>query len=805
MSAMPMPGSASAMPQAQPQGGGGLQTEFTPPKPPQSQEPSKDAPSQQSPEDELLKRWGKRLMEVTIKKRDSWQWKRRGIVEKVFTNKEMLKGNHNIGFYPGTTDAFDPMQEYQNWAGADDKNADRSMDRRPHNFYQMVEKAYVASMSAQVPKTRATPMNADEEEDRETAKAFDRVMEIIERANKIKSLLRQELMEFFTSGCYFKFTRYVVDADRTGTHKQTVLRVTQNAEILPARYQCFDCGVSTPENQVVAGDALSCPNCQAPFGQENYFQGYSADLPVAEKKTDVPNGMVLWDVAGPMHIDADPDAPDLANTCLLNYAQEVSLGWLRMTFDKFWDKLSEGQTTGSGGEMYERQHRDRLTSPSGSQAYSSTTTNQAKPTYNRVWIQPMLFAEMDQATKAECDALLQDFPQGCMLAYSGDIPLSIRKAKLTDEWSHAAREQKGFGLFPSPAGDSVVPVQQRINDCISKIDEYTDRLACGILLANGEYIDTEAMNNKAMLPGILNELKVRKNHPNSDIQNMIFQVKAEMDAAIFTYLALLKQDIELLASTPPQLFGAGTQEDVETASGQAQQLGQAQTKLNLDWDIVCDEHAEAGDNAVRCAAKNMTESWQQSVTDETNEFRAEYVHLDQLKGSVHVEHDTNQLFPMTAAEIRAWWTNTLQNGNNAITQAFLAEPENMEAAVRFATVPGAVPPQGALRGKMLQIIAMLIKTGPIEQPDPQDPDGPPLELPSLPPTWLLATKYLDDLPTLTKLIPNWAAKHWDQLKDNQPGLKNLLAFYKQAIVFNKQLQAEAQLTGDVPQPEGAQA
>ncbi len=286
---------------------------------------------------------------------------------------------------------------------------------------------------------------------------------------------------------------------------------------------------------------------------------------------------------------------------------------------------------------------------------------------------------------------------------------------------------------------------------------------------------------------------------------MIFQVKGEIDSAIFTYLSLLKQDIELLASTPPQLMGVGTQDGVETASGQAQQLGQAQTRLTLDWDLICDEHADASDNAVRCAAKNMTESWQTTVADESKEFRTKYVHLDQMKGSVRIERDTNQLFPMTAADIRNWWSATLQDGNEQLVQMLLAEPENMEAAVRFAGVPGLVPPQGALRGKMLQIIAQLVSNAPTEQPDPQNPQGPPLELPSLAPTWLLATKYLDDLPTLIKLIPNWAAKHWEQLKDNEPGLRNLLAFYKQAIVFNKQLQAEMQLTGDTPQPQGAQA
>ena len=792
---------------------GGLNVTVTPPPPPRSQEPTTDAPAQGTPEDAMLKKYGPRLLAAIAKKRESWQWKRRGIIEKVFKNKEFLKGNQFLGFYPGTFDSFDPMEEFRNWAGNDDKNADRSMDRRPHNFYQMVEKGYVASMSGQVPKQRAMPQNADDEEDRETAKAFDDIEEIIERANKIKSLVRQELMEFFTSGCYFKFGRYVVDADRTGTHKATVLKVTQNAEILPARYQCFSCGVATPESDVVAGDSLSCPNCGEQFGGQNYFQGYSDEIPIAEKKVDVANGMVLWDVAGPMHIDADPDAPGLRDTCLLNYALETSLGWMRMTFDGFWEKLSEGQTSGTANEMTERLYRDQLTSPAGYQAAFSAT-NQAKPTYNRTWCQTMLFAEMDGATKAECDELIQTFPDGCMIAWCGEVPLMIRKAKLTDEWTWAGREAKGFGLFPPPAGDVAVPVQERINDCISKIDEYADRLACGILLANGEYIDTKAMNNKPMLPGVLNEIRVRKGRALSDINNMIFQVRGEIDNAIFTFLSVLKQDIELLASTPPQLMGVGTQDGVETASGQNQQLGQAQTKLSLDWDIICDEHAEASENAVKCAAKNMTESWMMTVTDDSREFRSKYVHLDQIKGSIRVEHDTNQLFPLTDAEIRAWWTDILQNANNELAQALLQEPENMEAAIRFAGVPGLVAPKGAMRGKMLQIINLLLKSAPQEVPDPAaidpqtgqpNPNAQPLEVPSLPPSWLLANKYLDDLPTLIKLIPNWADRNWNQLQDNEPGLRNLIAFYKQAIVFNKQLQAEAQLTGDAPQPQGAQA
>src|ERR1700676_1753026 len=111
---------AQAMPDQQTQG---LTAEVTPPKPPgNSQEPTGDVPNQQDASDALLNKFGKKLLDLAGVKRDSWQWKRRGIVLKVLTNKEMLKGNHFIGVYPGTYDAFDALEEFNNFTGANDNS-----------------------------------------------------------------------------------------------------------------------------------------------------------------------------------------------------------------------------------------------------------------------------------------------------------------------------------------------------------------------------------------------------------------------------------------------------------------------------------------------------------------------------------------------------------------------------------------------------------------------------------------------------------------------------------------------------------
>jgi hypothetical protein len=763
-----------------------------PPDTPKSAEPNKGQPSQQQPNDPILQEFGKELIELAATTRQKWQWKRLGIVPKVLKNKEMLKGNQHMGIFPGSFDTFDPMEEFNNWTGAsDEKNGDQSMDRRPHNFYQMLEKAFVAALSAQLPKTRWTPGNADYEEDRETAKVASRVEEIIERANKAKSMLRQELMEFFTSGCYFKFTRYVVDPDRTGTHKETVVTMNK-AEMLPARYQCFQCGVTTPEDALVAQKKLACPNCGSPLGPENYFENHLDEIPASEMKEDVPNGMVLWSIYGPMHVDADPDAPDLLNTGLLNVSEEVSLGWLRTTFPNYWDKFQDGQNSGTSTELLERQYRDMLTMPAGYQTTWFSYASAFKPTYNRTWIQPFLFAEMKDKVKAQ--KLQQQFPQGCMLSWVTDMPLFIRPAKLTDEWTWAGSEQKGFGLFPPPVGDPAVPIQERLNDCVNKIDEYMDRLACGILLANEQYIDSKAMNGKAMLPGVLNSVYTKKGAPPGDIQAMIYQVKGEIDALIFQYVATLKQDMELLVGTPPQTFGAGTQEGVETKGGQEQQLNTGMMKLGMHWDVIADEHAEAAENAIKCMAKNATDDLLNVIADESKEWRNEFVHLDQLKGTIHGERNTEQGFPATAAEVRQFWMDIMQNPENPFAQELLSIPENVDACIRSLAMPGLKAPKGAMMGKMLRIINRLINGAPIMQPDPVT--GEPLQVPSIMPN-----KYLDDLPTLVQLIPRWSQDHWDQLESNQNAIDNLVAYFKMCVVYERELSAEVSMVGAPASPD----
>src|SRR5258707_12577092 len=110
--------------------------------------------------------------------------------------------------------------------------------------------------------------------------------------------------------------------------------------------------------------------------------------------------------------------------------------------------------------------------------------------------------------------------------------------------------------------------------------------------------------------------------------------------------------MELISGTPPQIFGGSGDPHIETMGGQQQQLTTAMGKLSLFWDNVRDEHADAAEIAVACAQKNMTDDWKNAVTDESGQYRNDYVRLDEMQGSVHAYPESDQNFPMTYAEVK---------------------------------------------------------------------------------------------------------------------------------------------------------
>src|SRR5215813_290244 len=715
--------------------------------------------------EELTDSERRELIELVRKYKQSWYLRRRMIVKRVLKAYEFFKGNHFISFDPDSFQWFDALEAA--FSGDDSQNEDLNLYQFATNFYQMLGFAFVAALSAQVPKTRFLPENAEREEDIATAKAASRVQEIIERQNHIKSLHKQGLLFLWMAGSYFRHTRYIVDSDLAGTHKEPIVELKQ-VTALPQRFACRNCGMQSDEALQSSSpnpDHLRCRGCGNALSENDFFPEEKIDVPVITEHEEVPNGMVAMTLYSALMVDAAPYAKNLRETPILNVDEEVDIASLRASYPKQWDALRTALGPMLAEAQNERMARQMVYSESGSR---SNFIQDLMPTLSRTWIQPWAFNYIENRETAQ--KLRKIFPKGCLLVNVGDLFLEAREARLTDEWTWAGTIQETFGLYPPAVGDAAIPLQERINDVANITHEYMDRLAAGMVLYNSNLIDGEALNGKPLLPVTLNPVKMKQaaSAMGNRLEDAIVQVKAEIDANIYSYTDKLVFTAQLISGTPPQIFGGAGDPHIETMGGQQQQLSTAMGKLSLFWDNVRDEHARAAEVAVNCAQGNMTEDWISVSTDESGQYRNNYVRLDEMEGNIHAYPETDQSFPMTWQEIKAFWDKLIEfgaSGKNPYINAIMDEPANQEQIATWTGVPGLVVPGRDMRNKVLRTIDLLTQQKPARvAPPPETVDGGDslsagdnIEIPSIEPD-----KELDDMEVIARTVRQWAQKNFDK-------------------------------------------
>jgi hypothetical protein len=739
----------------------------------------------------LSKEDQQRLIALVRRYKDQWSQDRLVLMQRCLLNLEFFKGNQFISFGAGSAEFFDAVG-WMNGNGGEhaEDSDDKDLYRYCNNFYQMLATGFVAALSPQAPKSRWLPENAENLTDVTTARAAQTLIDIIERQNHEQSLLKQQLLYLYTTGAVFRHTRYVVDAERAGTRREPIL-LDVETEIAPERYHCFQCGADTPASAMGLVSQRECQNCGQPVGEESYFPAEFSPVLQKAGERETPNGMVAQNIYSPLEVDCDPAAQNLRQTPILNLEVEVHLGALRAAYPEMYDEIqgSSSGTLSANGSI------DRI---ARQQVYSQTAGSlmileDQRPTLSRTWIQPWAFDLEDDREFAE--RLTQAFPTGLLLVNAGNTFLCAQEARLTDEWTWAGTHE-GFGLYPPSIGDIVVPFQKRYNDMANILHEFMDRCSSGVTLANADLIDSKSLQGKPMLPGVLNLVKLKRTGAPGSMRlaDALFQFQFQMHEEAFAYLDKLAMNAQIFAGVPPQVHGGAGDPHVETFGGQQQQLNTALGKLNIYWENLRQEHAEADELAVQCAKANLTDDLRQVIAEKGSQFRNNYIRLDDLAGNIHAYPDTDQGFPITAAELRQRWMDLLQAAaQNPVAQAIFDDPANQEQAASTLGVPGMVVPGAAMRTKVLEILDQLTQSEPIPVLDVKTGQPTGNFRPSI-----LPDAEIDDFAILKQVVRQYCLENSDLPQRNPAGWQNVLAYLTAASALETRQaiqQAQREIAG----------
>lgn len=682
---------------------------------------------------------------------------------------------------------------------------DPSLYAHNDNIYQAFGLIFIAALMVDMGKARYQPADAMDDQDLAIARKGSIIQAFIERKNDILSKQQIELLNLWLTGSYFCYARHVVDKRKGGVTRQPQYGM-QKKKVTPDGYVCPNCGTFTDDTKAnVFSDSPSCPKCGTHLQQKNWYQGMELDLPVQVGEIEVANGMTEWTIVNGLMVDANPDVFELEDTEILDYTIEVSAAKVRSAYPAMYTQIQPAMDTDASSDgSAARMARSGITTPGSN---NRPLTTEGMVTYSRCWIQPDAFSELEEQDLAK--ALLADYPDGCKLVMCGEETfLDAKPESMLAHWTWCGTV-KGLGLYPPAVGKVVLDVQERVTGAVNKIEAYMDRLAFGTILYDADYIDGDAMQNKVLTPGNMTPVSRTDEETGAQtkLEDLMFQPSFHVDPEIYKYVDTLTARAQFLCGVMPQIFG-GSDKNVQTAEGQSQALSTALGRLKQYLNQMKSEKANRARISVKCTIDNMDEELNiVQEGDTANSWQVTQLLKAELTGDFFCYPETDEGFPATYNEIQQRLMTLLADNQKLPFVGQLLSDPDVGAVVAHYLLPDQVElPTEPERAKIKTIIHRLAQdpNGPTAAPNPQNPQGPPLVLPSILPDF-----EVDDPGVIQTLSKKWLQKNWEQSGTNPKGYANVLALLKLAAQQAREAQAQALLTaqqqdaGSSAPPHGA--
>lgn len=759
---------------------------------------------------EKLDKFETNLRQVWNSHTKEWDIPYRQVLRENLRAIEYRNGNQHIGWDPLTCSyvPYNDIIRNQNWNPGTEQGRTDYTPQKNVNIIDWLCRVWCSTLGAAIPGVEWWPGDPKSDLDSRAAIARDRAYNKIASDNRDKDFLEQCLENLFLTGSYFRFVRWSMDQQLTGTHYEDIID-WQEQQVSPNRFICPNCGAEVPVNDLTnLKQAIPCPQCQKPLTQANFYPGAKMKMPVVVGQKEVPNGQVRWDSFNGLSVRVMPQANTvgggvIANTPLLSLAVDITKGAFRRMYPDDWDVVkSSGADAGAQDSEIAKQARMRTTSPYGWR--TGTGVSQRMPTLHRVWFTQDAIAALD--SQKDANELSDAIGEGCVGVFFNDKLIDIQAAIQRKQWSWCG-VKKNSGAYPVAPVKLALDFQDRINDRVDGADDYFDRLGCPPILYNGRVIG-EGLNGASLSAGTMMSIPVNQD-TGIKMGDAFFQPTFHQDNAVFAWIEQLIKYVQLLVGALPQTYG-GSDKDIQTAKGQEQALRTAQGILWLYWNLVRAEWAACASISVDCFAENATEDeYRVTKSESSPDFQKEPIRLADLDGKADARPEANQDYPIGFEQQRELYKELflMASGKepNPLVMEVLDTYEARRQAMRYLGPPDMELPETIFVHKVIADISALVAPG--AQPIPTaevGPDGQPVMKPSVEPDPDFFGEVWD---VVIDTVTRYAIENWQELPLGSPADVNIRAYYKACVMAKAAMQiAQAQgpalLTAGAPGWQG---
>ena len=544
------------------------------------------------------------------------------------------------------------------------------------NIYLAFGDTIIASLTAGTPSVRFEPDDPTNPSDIAAAEGSEGARRLIERANNM-IVLQEDLARFlWTDGRCMTYTHYVIDGQRFGY--ETKSDIEDELGYLP------ELGLKAGEEGARSEEEIEMGRGE-PRGQEviEMFGALETKIPIQSTDIDGCDYVVL--------------------------AREFDITRLKTKYPDKAEKLKPFQTPTANMEYA------RLARTSIMTGMRPSNMTQDAMTYNGTeqltWFRPAFYRECKD--DAHRNWLYDTFPRGCMVAMVGKEVVEARKESIDDHWT-LTHSRPGDGAHRPALGQPVIPLQEKLNDCMDYIHDAFMHLI-PIKWVDPEAVDTEALQQIEIKPGLY--LKMKRKADKALAENIFVEPQIQLAEGLLIYVQnLFGEFSQFLCGAFPALFGGNTGAN-DTASGIASQRDQALGRVGLTWRNIKASYARIIRQAVAAAAKFRNSPMSGELQGAGGKKETINVNPEDLKGNVRCYPDTDENFPESWVAQRAVWTQLMAAAaQNPILQAILAVPRNLAIAKDKTGLPELVVPAAEAASKQAAEIMILMDSEPVPNP-----------------------------------------------------------------------------------------
>jgi hypothetical protein len=697
-------------------------------------------------------------------------------------------------------------------AGSD---SDQGFYDKPVNIYRAYLESIIAALSVTVPPVTCYPDDADNPLDVTTAKAGNKIAELVFRHNDMPLLWIHALFIFCTEGMTACYT-YPKESEEYGTYEEKkyedqleeheittcpFCQVQMGDEIVdPIQQQQHEMELQQQEMMQMmeppsdgfmseAAEQELCENCGQMIYPQKAQQSFTVTRLVGV--TTHPKSRIMMEVYGGLSVKVPVWARNQSECTYLIYSYETHFSNVIEKYPELREKV-----TGQSMSSYDQYEQWGRVSP---QYRGEHPVNNV--TVRNCWLRPAAF---NVATEEEADELRRAYPNGCKVVVVNDQVVDACNENLDDLWTITHNPLSDYIHF-DPVGLLLTSVQDITNDLISLVVQTIEH---GIpqTFADPKVLNFNSYRNSEVIPGGIYPATPKSGKPLSE---GFYEVRtATLSQEVLPFATKVQELGQVVSGALPSLFG-GQMSGSRTASEYSMSRAQALQRLQSSWKMLTMWWKNVHGKVIPMYIKEMKDDEKQVKKDEFGNFVNVFVRMAELQGKIgSIELEANENLPITWNQQKDAIMELLQIQNEGIQQS-LTSPENLPYLKRAIGLTDYVIPGEDDRQKQYEEIQLLINSEPIEIPtDPmmmqqammagQPPPSPVQTLPSIE-----ADFDVDNHPLEADICRRWLVSDAGRLAklENPPGYQNVLLHMK----MHKDMDMQKQMQMMPPPMEGGQA